>query len=810
MRSPLQLLVWIAVLAGLFIGPAVFADETGSHKARVRQQLSLRLARYATSLLAAHEQPTLEAVELATLLAHEAVAIDSANEHAWRIVLQLAEIAEDEVLQGQALEAIAKLDPADEVVRLKLAQRFIDQHQTLEDRVQAYERLLTGPQRKQLGEAVASRLALDLALLERRAGNTAQFAYWLAEAAACDPSYRDAAALAAGYFHANVSDPFAQGELLAALLMADPIQTATQTELAAHLLEHAAYKGAERLYKLAMSSSEAAGAWMNDEVIADLAIAQWGNGDTEAALRTVRDFQRRADGMFRQQLQELRPEMTVLERAQETAVISPTLAVIRAAIHQRLGNDLAESSVQRAAQSYESVIRTAVESEQLDRLGIAKLQLELAWVLVWLDGSDPDRVTHLLEAAEQYEPLGPTVRGRFDGWLALQRGDYELAIQTLEEFVEEDSACALGYATALLKTGEIRDGARQLLQLAREQAGTVIGVWSLDLLWEVLGQRSSVATETGQKLERLVAAIPNVIDQMPENPTSAISLRVIPAKATFQPNEPVIVNLEITNHAPFPIAISKDGPIRTQVLLMLSAEMVRSAQADRLPPVVVDIDRRLRLMPRERLVVPIDLRTTALGIVLDGSPLPGAIVRVKGVLNFYVTQYRSIMPGVLGMERETAPFRIDGYRVTGGWLEETMALLIKEPSDIDLARLVCLAHLVAGSLENQPEGVRQTFREARRLLIDLFPQLDSDTQAWLMSVLPNVDVFEPIRAAARQSQDRAVQLSYLLHQVSRYDDPMLAAAARSGDRMLSRLAELVQRTSPATGSGDELRAVPMK
>jgi hypothetical protein len=226
--------------------------------------------------------------------------------------------------------------------------------------------------------------------------------------------------------------------------------------------------------------------------------------------------------------------------------------------------------------------------------------------------------------------------------------------------------------------------------------------------------------------------------------------------------------------------------------LNIAAEMVWANRTNPLPPVVVDINRRLRLMPRERLVIPVDLRDTALGDLLDSAPMPGAVVRVKGILNFIVTPQGALLPGVLGTERETPPFRIDGFRLSGQWLEQSISMLVDEHSEIDLGQLASLCHISMLSMQDQPQTVRRLFQDARSAIIETYPRLDGDTQAWMLSVLPRADAFAPIRDQARQSRHRAVQLSYLLHQVARGDDPMLAAAERSGDRTLKRFAELVR------------------
>lgn len=804
MRSRSQLLACAAALTAVALTNIAPAQQHNAPREEAKHHLSQRLARHASAALSAQQRPSLAAIEIATLLVREAVDLNPANQHAWRMLLQLAEMAEDVAVQDEALRALAGLDPHDEVIRLKRANRLIEQRQTVEQRIAAYNDLLAPNNRRNLGDAVASRLALDLALLHRRAGNSEQFAHWLAEAAAIDPSHRTAAAVAAGYFRANViNDAFAEGELLVSLLMADPIQVASQRALANHLLQFAAYRGATRMLTLAVNATEAGRMMPPPDLVADLAIAQWGAGDTEAALRTVRDFQHRADTIHRRQLQDQRPEMTSLERARESAVIDPTLAVIRAAIHTRLGTDLAAPSLARAVAAYERVFEDAEEAGTTDpdtddqqarpeAKEIAQLKLELAWVLVSLDGGDIQRVRRLIAEAGEYETLSTAAAARFDGWLALREGDFDAAERHFQPHIANDAGAALGYATVLLKRGQSREAARELLRIAREQAGTIISVWAADLLWDLLGQRAVIASEVGLELERLVEKIPNVVDRFPLDPSTAFSIRLVPAQTTFPPYEPVILNVEISNHAPFPIAISADGPIRSHAVLNIAVEMVRAGRTDPLSPVVVDVSRRLRLMPRERLVIPLDLRDTALGELLDTTPMPGAVVRVKGILNFIVTPQGALLPGVLGTERETPPFRIDGFRLTGQLLEQSIAMLIDEQREIDLGQLASLCHISVLSVQDQPQAVRRLFQDARTAIIETYPRLDADTQAWMLSVLPRADAFAPIRDQARQSQHRAVQLSYLLHQVVRGDDPMLAAAERSGDRTLQRFAELLR------------------
>ena len=91
-----------------------------------------------------------------------------------------------------------------------------------------------------------------------------------------------------------------------------------------------------------------------------------------------------------------------------------------------------------------------------------------------------------------------------------------------------------------------------------------MGVSAADVLAELLGRRVELSRDA-IRLEELAASIPSVIDRFPDEPSLAVSLRVRPAKTTFDPYEPIIINLEIRNNAPFPLAIDERGPIQPQV-----------------------------------------------------------------------------------------------------------------------------------------------------------------------------------------------------------------------------------------------------
>ncbi len=744
----------------------------------------------------------IRALQDAVFLLQQATDLDPDNVEIWRILLELIDSQdrpEDDGLRQTVLEHIAQLDPNDDVVQLRLINTSIAQYQTLQERIEAYEQLLSPQKRAELGDVITSRLALDLALLLSRNNDVQGYSKWVGEAVAVDPSNRAAVAEAAGFFRMNVEDAFAEAELLTSLMLADPTEVITQVSLAQLLLDHGAYAAADRIYRLTEDTFEASASLAPNGMLADRAVAQWGRGDAEAALLTIRRRQNQADLIFRQRVRQQKPELSRLELARIKAPVAATLATIRAAIHNRLGDDQVESSLLAVQLAYQSEIGQLRGAENPDTNAVLDLYLQTAWVLVWLDG-DMDLVATLLDNAKVIlgqESLSPSVQSRFDGWIALRRGEPDQAIALLETNAEDDLAAQLGLAVAHLRKGNLHDGAAGLLRVARAQPGTLIGVWATDLLAEVIGRRLKPAelNPQAEQFIELIGSIPLIYDRFAREPGLAVELRIVPAKDTFKPYEPIIINLEITNRAPFPLAIDNGGPIRSRIVLVPSIQIARDLRISRLDPIVVDIDRRLRLEPRQTLVVPIDLRRTRINDLLNNlHPMRGALLKIRAVSNFWVPTEGVVRSGVLGSDIELRqPVRVDGVRLTQPWLEYAMAAAIAPASTDDLVTMVLLSRL---ALVLQPEQatpeVIQLVRDSVEALVEGFAKIDSISQAWLLTALPSIGLLEPIMAMARKSPDKYVQISYLLYQVSGPSDPMLDAAKRSDDPDLQYVADLVE------------------
>ncbi len=747
-----------------------------------------------------------QAVDGSIIILKEAAEIDPGNVEVWRLLLKLADLGERQELRQEAIAQVVRLDPDDEVIRLLYINDAVERFQTVEERVEFYRKLLEPKTRERLGPAVASRVAADLAFLLDRTGDVQGFAHWLAEAVALDPSNRNAAATAAGFFRSNVQDPYGEAELLINLLLADPVSYDTQTVLAQLLLEHGAYVGADRMYDLASRTKEALGVAATGGLLADRAVAQWGRGDVQGALKTVADRQKQIDQIHRMQLRRDDPGLTPLDLARRHAPLVTTLATINAAIHNRLKDEQSGPALAAAVTAYEAEIQGAASSTESEKpVGPC---LEAAWIVMWLGGDLEAASRFLSKAAELGAALDADAEARFDGWMALRQGDPDRAVALLEPIAERDVMARIGLALALREQGRDRQAARHLYEVADKARGSVMGVWCADVLSEMVGRRLG-PNEMARRLEALAESIPSIIYRLPDEPTLGVSLRLVPAKTTFQPYEPVLVNLEITNNAPFPLAIDEGGPIRRQVALIVEARVSREPALGDLRPMVVDIDRRLRLEPGERLLVPVDLRRGVLAQVLNTLPLRGATISARGYLNFGLTGQRVIRAGLLGHEAEMLPIRVDGIRLDPQWVNDAIAATVAPDSPEDLETMALLGHVVAIGSDSEFKGVvpggdsrqtRQLITDATTVLAEGYARLDEVSQAWLLACLPRKGPFESIYGMARRDPRRLVQMSYLLYCLTGLDDPMIDAAKRGDDPVVRSVAELMEYAQGLAGA----------
>lgn len=796
-------LLLAAVLLAQIAVPRASGQQTG--RETLEQRLGERYANAAMTMLRV-EPLTPQALHTAARLMELATSLDSSDAELWRLTLKIADLAEMDDLQDKAVRAIIRLDPADDVARLRRIRQIVEDAQTVDERVKVYERLLEPKRMEQLGNAVASRVAFDYALLLRREGRVSAFTEQLAKAVDLDPANRAAASLATGFFQSNVDDPYGEAELLMNLFLADPTTIDVQGALAQLAIGTGAYDAAARLYELLTNSSAAKGSRVPANLVADHAIALWGAGREQRALALIEQQQILMNQIERHRAMQEGDDTMPLDVAELDATLTPIIATVRAAILNRQNDPHARQAAELALQSYDESIakyKQQVQQQakqnpqgqaaQVDPKLIARSHLEQAWIAVWLHG-DADRAVQYLDQAGAIEPLSDAARTRFDGWIALRRNEVDRAIELLGS-VEDDDAARIGLAVAYLQQDRKRDAAGQLLQVARNQPGTLMGVWASDRLYELVGQRVPIS-DLARRLNELINTLPPYIDRFPQRPSELFSVRVHPAETTFGPFDPVVFNVELSNNARFPLAISPHGPIRPQIAMIPTARAVQRTRMPTLEPIVIDIDQRLRLEPKERVTIPVDLRRYNVGSLLESYMILGSFVRVRVIWNFRLSPSDTLEPGLLGDELETMFLRVEGARVDGAWINRMLdnIRVVDRPSDVnDLIMLTHVTNTLASDISQ--EDVERIDKEMRSTLADAYNQLEPAHQALVLSEIALSPFVEQLLEQARTSDNELVQLAFLLNCVQSGDDPMIAAGKRSEHPLVQLVATQLEQVA---------------
>ncbi|MDG2199753.1 MAG: hypothetical protein P8K80_01040 [Phycisphaerales bacterium] len=764
-------------------------------------RLAIELLRYGNDIMLINPV-TVESIELAKYFFQEAARLHPRDPQVTVRLMEMAILAEDQKLIESATKAALTASPENQVVQLRRLLQAVDRYQYAEERVSAYELLLSDANQKMLGDPMSSRIALKLAMLYRRMGDLDQFSNWLGRSIIMDPSYSEAVAMGAGYFQTKVNDRLASVELLVSLLLADPTDSTTPAVLAHLLMEEGAYTAARRMYHLAINDVIASGIGAQGDLLADLAIAEWACGDREAALGVIQSRQQDANEIYRALSRRDSPDLSPIDLARMEAPLTPTLATVRAVIENEAGGDVAADALSSLIETYQSGMSILASQKGTEKEQAWSL-IELSWLVLWLDG-DVEDVAKWLDQAQKLADIDAEAIKRFDGWISFRRGFDEDAALILEPLSEEDSAARLGMALIREHQGRKQDAARLLLSLTRSEAGSILGIWSRDRLTNLLGAEVPM-TDSAVELTKVIDSIPSAIDRYPQDPRLAISIDVEPRESTIGPYDPVIIEIELMNHSSMPLAISGEGPIRELMLLEPIVQVPHQSPMS-LAPIVIDLGGRLRLEGYERITIPFDLRTTWVGTLLNQFPVDGASILTTGILNFQVSNNTSrklavFAPGLLGSEVTGKTLHVEGVRVTEEWVAAAIGSAQRGVVDSQLlADLSILTHMVRNSsLIAEKEIDQELIGQVIPTIAELFPGLDEVQKAWFMSVASSGELMNPIKSIVMQGNQSLPKMIVLLRLLENRDpseilaNPMLTSSLRSGNDRIKQLAEWVEQ-----------------
>lgn len=840
----LGLVLGVLMPAGAAIGqgPEVDArdleDWSRSSLAASFDALSADLL-YRNSVLAPH-------LELAFGLALVATELDPDSEPAWRRLLEVATALEGDIpgavdVRRSAIEALVKLDPDDPVMRLRLLLDRVEARPTAQARVAAYEVLLAPENLERLGNKAGARLAFDLALLQQRIGNLDAAARRIAQAVGLDPSFPQAADMAAGLFRSVVPTPIDEAELLAIAFTASPGDAVIAKSLADLTLAAGAYDHADDLLELA-SLLQRPGSPNLDMLDADRILAMWGAGRIDDARALAASVTRARSRVVKQQL--LREGIDAATVTAQVVPPSPDVAIVLAVLEARNGDRMQrEQAVDTLFASYRfdltQITRArkrlkeepAREDPQLEERRQQQVKAVLAslsqaqagiladqaWARAWFGWTPPvsgdDAASDPAGATDDEQPSssrlslddllkGALRGGAIDasqeqvirGWAAMEQENFDLARSLLTPASESSPYAEAGVALLDEVGGDRQQAARSYLAVYKARPGSLVGLWCRSRLEEILGTQVPAPSQADLMAEMLRATLPEAVGRIVRDPRHGLlALDIKPASPRTTAFEPLVVTITLTNVSDLDLAIGPDSPIGSTLAIVSDVvEIVGQTSTPTINrqrnPTIISIDRRFSLESQESIQFEVDLTGTLLARDIVLASIYGGSFKLRAVVNYTVAQSMNIDAARFGREATTPVFRVDGIdpfsgdRLPGIIDDMKQARTISDAKDIAML-LQLVMEPPGGKAELSDDLTRLTTVEACLALPPL-------ARAWATSlVLPGSSGM--IRLVDRLVADgsRASMILALSRFAETPTSSPIVAGLKSADPLIRRLAE---------------------
>ena len=717
----------------------------------------------------------------------------------------------DPALLEHATARVVALDPSDTVAQLRLISARIGKKQTAGERIAMYDRLL-GPRGTALDPTIRSRLALDAALIHREAGDLDSFLRMLTLATDLDRTNKEAHHLAVSYY-AEFSDGDPAGladllELQLRLMYADPIDPNIHFGIARLLAVEGATVEAQRFYGNGISILSRAGLLEPRHRVESLALRWLVEGprvvldQIDRELRLLRD---NARIVYERDKQRDLPDR--LLTPPEEAFLDPLYEQIRiiaamdAQDSEALATGLREIDAYARHQFEEVQEATKLDDQQtrataFKAFGKSLISLQFMRALA--------NVEHQALAAQipqlpRYigEAEWNRLKKPLEAWVALRAGNTERAREILEEIGTPDSIMRVCKAELLAAEGDNVGAAQEFENIMRVDPFIPYGAWARSRAMELTG-RTDPVTEAGRLMRRLVAEVPSAIDTLTSDPSVLMTLRIVPEQTSFTADERTRLRVELTNTTPWPLSLGPSRTLSSRLLLGVSVD-----NADQLlappQPVVVDLDRRFRLDPGERLVVGVDVEAGLNGIIFDAAPRGILRQRWQGWQDPQVDGIGGYRPGPYSLSTSTDKITRSTRDASRLPASELVARL-ERPAD------------ASATIDAIEAAAARLWRDGRdpgglaRALVTRFENAGATERLLLAAVLPSaaqVPDLAPFDAAVRASitseavrgveTPRSLAAIAMMMRIAEPDDPILPAAAGSADPALANVAVLLRR-----------------
>lgn len=795
--------------------PSVDEPDSGRWASEVRAIAGEALARACLVRLRSTPEPLPIDYRLAARTLRIIQRILPEDEELLRLELHAWSAAGEDDLALDAVERILKRDPRDTVLQLRVLTSRLRRLQDAQQRLAAYDRLL-GPQGQALDASIRSRLALDSALLARETGDEEGFVERLTHATTLDPTNKDAAALYSTYFLDRVSNPLERAELLALVILADPNDNSAHSNLAGELLRQGAYAGAKRFLDRAADIARSAKV---EPAVADLFdryLVKWMVEGDNAVLSDVMALQNLA-------LAAIRHQRKVLERQgtdpgeEPTPTIPSEIEIIRLAVHWASGDAAGvAASAKRISQRLQDQLvamarrdppyeNTTSEQEATYKVDAAHQTLSARlWSAAFVPQSSATRsgdfgalTVRLLEARESASLAGDLeslklvtragrlsaqAQARFEGLLALRAGDCARARQRLTD-AGNDPMARLALGMLAEREGDRRGAIRAYAALALDMPHRLVGCAARKRIEHLLGHALE-PTPTVRALEDWARRFAPWLDEMTRNPTKFMTLTADHTHSRIDCFGEVDIRVSLRNVSRVPMSIGPDLAFSSR-LLLTPRFVVRGQDASTLvEPMVVEFDRRLRLMPGEAVETVVRGSRGSLGVWLDRFADKTVTIRWRVIQGYRIDADRRFTPGPISVAAMTGILIREAISERTS-IEEVASTLAHAQGRAFLEEVLRAVGLGGTQAPNEPPNAVETRRALlANALAQRVPSLSEFEKVHVVSTTGRIGLpakSGPLLDSLRDDPSPFVQAALILDAYRNADDPGLLRLVEHDD-----------------------------
>ena len=687
-------------------------------------------------------------IDVLRILSEYATELGPDSLAAWQLRLQALGLMDpdDEGVDEAKMNAfgeIARLDPGNEVIRFQRLLFLIDQKQTEEERVAAFEVLLDPANTKVIGEKVSARLSLKLAQLLYRTGDIEGYLKYLALAIELDPFFPAATSEFAGYL--DSSDPEARVEMLIAALIANPLEAIFAAQIGAQALDVGDFSSAARMIGLARSSAQARGMELGEYALLQ-ARSLWGAGRLDEAERVLSQYELWEKKAFQREAKLADSFLTDAELQDLKPPVDPSMVLLQSVMLMNSGDKQKHRTfVDEALMSFV----LSLDLEELDPTEDAQViatkaqdLLEMIAFAAW-QGEDSEVMQSLIDELSGLVELSDVQRSLYDAWKEFAKGRYESALSMLDSISEDDRDILglLCVSQANERLGNIRQAARTWLKIVDRSPGSLIGIWARQRLEATLNTTVPMSDQA-RRLSQLISEIPAAVDRILRNRERAYSMLVEPVVDPVGPFQSMMYRLTIRNRSGIPLAIGPNGSLKGQVAFLPSYTVVGMQGDMPTENFVESISRKFSIEPSESLELEINIATSDLGQRLSSSTLQGSNVSLRVISNFdYNAQALKVVPGLFSNVATSSLLRVNGVPNGKPWRRDALASARRLDGFQSVKDLALLLMAATESLVKEDDDSYSPEMEAfREEVLDLYTRVWSSApepvRAWLASVVP--------------------------------------------------------------------------